>query len=119
VAVEEPYKGAGHVLADTPTAEDVPTAEDPKARLVTEQSITRIMAAYGDLPYGPDRTTRLAVFSAIVGRPLESTKELERMEAFRLLGGLHDLRTGRTVATDDGHGEYVIHAGAEPDDEDE
>jgi hypothetical protein len=116
VAVEEPYKGAGHVLADT---EDVPTAEDPKARLVTEQSITRIMAAYGDLPYGPDRATRLAVFSAIVGRPLESTKELERMEAFRLLGGLHDLRTGRTVATDDGHGDYVIHAGAEPDDEDE
>jgi hypothetical protein len=100
---------------EAPTVpEDTPTAEAPAARLVSEQSITRIMAAYGDLPFGPDRDTRLALFSAIVGRPVESTKELERMEAFRLLGGLHDLRTGRTVAVTDGHGTFTIHAGAEP-----
>jgi hypothetical protein len=92
-------------------------AEDPEARLVDEPGITRIMAAYGDLPYGPDRGTRLGVFSAIVGRPIESTKELERMEAFRLLGALYDLKLGRTIAIDDGHGNWTIHAGAEPPDD--
>lgn len=99
--------------------EDTPQAEDPKARLVDEAGIKRIMAAYGDLPYGPDRQTRLALFSAIVGRPLETTKDLERMEAYRLLGGIGDLRTGRTIATDDGHGGFTIHAGTEPDEPEE
>lgn len=98
-----------------PEDDDEPTpAEDPRARLVTEEQITRIMAAYGDLPFGSDRTLRLALFSVIVGREIESTKELERMESMRLLGALHDLRTGRTIATDDGHGRWTIHAGAEP-----
>jgi len=101
----------------TPDDEPEPVAENPQARLVTEEQITRIMAAYGDLPFGSDRTTRLALFSVIVGRPVESTKDLERMESYRLLGALNDLRTGRTIATDDGHGNWEIHAGAEPPDE--
>jgi len=96
---------------------DPVTAEDPEARPVGDENLKRIMAAYGDLPFGPDRGTRLALFSAIVGRPLESTKDLERLEGYRLYGALHDLKTGRTIATDDGHGNFTIHAGAEPDDE--
>jgi hypothetical protein len=39
------------------------------------------------------------------------------MEAMRLFGALGDLRTGRLIAVDDGHGAFTIHAGAEPPDE--
>jgi hypothetical protein len=113
-----PETGETTEATQAPGSEPEPVAaEDPEARLVDEPGITRIMAAYGDLTYGPDRDTRLGLFSAIVGRPIESTKDLERMEAFRLLGALYDLKLGRTIAVDDGHGAFTIHAGAEPPDE--
>ena len=99
-----------------PTPEDIPAA-DPKERPPDAPTRARIMASYADLPYGPDRDTRLAVFSAILGRPIATTNDLDRTEAYRLLGGLHDLRTGLTIAVDDGHGVFTIHAAADPPDE--
>lgn len=74
------------------------------------------MAAYGNLGYDPnDRPTRLALFSALLGFPVESTNDLERMDAMRLYGSLAKLRDGTLIAVADGHGGFTIHAGTEPD----
>lgn len=91
-----------------------PPDDESATRSPDDATIRRVMAAYGDLPYGPDRDTRLAVFSAVLGFPVESTNKIDRMAAYRLLGGLGRLRRGETVAVDDGQGGYTIHPGTEP-----
>jgi hypothetical protein len=112
-AEREAFLRTAHKPAPAPVLE----AEDPKVRTPDDALVTRIMAAYRDLPFGPDRNTRLSVFSGILGRPVTSTKELDRMSAYRLYGGLKDLFTGVTVAVDDGHGNISIHPGTEPEDD--
>lgn len=103
---------------DAPQPAPQPT-EDSATRAPDDETIRRVMAAYGDLPFGPDRNTRLAVFSAVLGFPVESTNAIDRMAAYRLLGGLSRLRRGETVAVDDGHGGFTIHPGSEPPEDDD
>jgi hypothetical protein len=98
-----------------PAPDPEPAAADEAERPVDRENVRRIMAAYGDLPYGDDRDTRLAVFSAILGFPVTSTNDLERMAGYRLLGALAKLRDGTLIAIADGHGGFTIHAGAEPE----
>lgn len=120
---DNPVAGPGAVPweeppADNPEAVETPetTAADPEERPADRENVRRIMAAYGDLGYDPgDRETRLALFSAIVGFPVESTNDLERMTAYRLLGALAKLRDGTLLAVADGHGGFTIHAGQEPE----
>lgn len=94
-------------------------AADEKERPVDRENVTRIMAAYGDLGYGDDRAARLSLFSAVLGFPVESTNDLERMAGYRLLGALRSLRDGSLIAVSDGHGGFSIHAGTEPEDDDQ
>lgn len=108
---------AGRKLEPDPVASADP--EESAHRPPDPETIRRVMAAYGDLPFGPERETRLALFSAILGTPVESTKAIDRMAAYRLLGGLSRLRRGETVAIDDGHGTFTIHPGSEPPEDDE
>jgi hypothetical protein len=106
--------------APPPEAVETPAtpavAADEDERPVSAEQITRIMAAYGDLGYGNDRAVRLSLFSALLGFPVTSTKELERMAGYRLFGDLTKLRDGSLVAAADGHGAFTIHAGTEPED---
>jgi hypothetical protein len=95
-----------------------PVAADESERPVDRENVRRIMAAYGDLPFGDDRDTRLALFSAVLGFGVTSTNDLERMAGYRLLGALTKLRDGTLIAIADGHGGFTIHAGAEPPEED-
>jgi len=88
-------------------------------RMVNADTVRRIMAAYGDLPYGPDRATRLALFGAVLSRPVNSTKDLDRITGYRLLGQLRALREGTLIAVDDGHGGFTVHAGQEPPTDDD
>jgi len=104
-----------------PAVESPPTAPEaaaPTERPVDSENVRRIMAAYGDLGYDTnDRPTRLALFSAVLGYPVASTNDLERMDALRLYGALGKLRDGTLLAIADGHGGFTIHAGQEPEGE--
>lgn len=107
--------GPDYPAGPTPVADtDPPAAEDSGTRTASADLVRRILAAYSQLPFGPDRDTRLALYAALLGRPVESTKDLDRMTGYRLLGALNRLRTGETIAISDGHGGFTIHAGAEP-----
>lgn len=97
-----------------------PTAADESERPVDRENVRRILAAYGDLGYdASDRETRLSLFSAILGFPVTSTNDLERMAGYRLFGALGKLRDGTLIAVADGHGGFSIHAGAEPEGDDD
>jgi hypothetical protein len=106
---------------ETPTLPPVPAPEakaaDETERVADAENVRRIMAAYGDLGYSGERSERLALFSALLAQPVESTNDLERMSAYRLLGSLGRLRDGTLIAIPDGHGGFTIHAGQEPDEE--
>jgi hypothetical protein len=111
--------------ATTPEAVETPATPDEGAKgdepehTADRENVRRIMAAYGDLGYSTDRTTRLALFSALLSQPVESTNDLERMSAYRLLGSLARLKDGTLIAVPDENGGFTIHAGVEPEGGDE
>jgi hypothetical protein len=114
-----PHAGPGAVPWDEDATKEPEAVSEaptvPADKRVDTENVRRIMAAYGDLPYGKDRDTRLSLFSALLDQPVESTKDLERMTAYRLLGSLARLRDGTLIAVPDEHGGFTIHAGIEPE----
>jgi hypothetical protein len=108
----------------TPEAVETPSLPPREAppekpeRPASRETVTRVMAAYGDLGYGNDRTTRLALFSSLLGFPVESTKSLPGGAALRLYGQLVRLREGSLLAIADGHGGFDIQPGDDGPDED-
>ena len=119
VAPSGPWPDDPPAAGPAPIPDAPQTAEDTATRPPDDATIRRIMAAYGDLPFSRERAERLAVFSALLGQPVESTRDLDRMAAYRLLGALHRVKTGELIAISDGHGGYTVHPGSEPPEGDE
>lgn len=68
------------------------------------------MATFGELGYGGAnlRTERLSLTSALIGRRIESTNEVTRDEASRLIDQLDQLATGELVAVVDEDGSWTV-----------
>jgi len=56
---------------------------------VSNAQLQALHAGLGELHVSTDRSDRLAVVGAMLGRPIDSTSELTRREAASLLGVLH------------------------------
>ena len=104
---------------EAPQPPSTPPEDTPEAIRVRAANVKRIMAAYNDLGYGDDRATRLALFSALVGRGVPTTNDLTPTEAMRLYGDIGRLRDGSLLAVADGHGGFAIHAGDSGPEDDE
>jgi hypothetical protein len=96
-----------------------PAAEPaPGEAMVGASTRAAILATYATIRGLPDdsRETRLRLFSAIVGHPVESTNALTRHEAFRLLRVLTDLQTGAVQLETDADGDFRVWPADEPPD---
>lgn len=129
---EEIVDGTGSAPATATTAapDDAPAPPDGSKRLSrarrkptepaptepvddtrpSEAQTAKIMATFGELGYGGAnlRTERLSLTSALIGRRIESTNEVTRDEASRLIDQLDRLATGELVAVADDDGSWAV-----------
>jgi hypothetical protein len=75
----------------------------------------KMFATMAEVLGGSDRAERLAVTRAVVGRDIESSKDLTGPEVGRILAWLEDVQAGRVAWTYDGDGGVEIVAIPEPD----
>lgn len=117
---EPELPGSGHQAASTPHEPPVAplTAEWDRPRVSapsdeTERSrarLRRMFAAYGalDIPDGDNRDVRLAMFSAIVGRPVPSSATLSRHEVYAITGACADIQSGALSYVIDDEGAFLL-----------
>ena len=114
-------------LADSPSAPPLATPEAPapdgsvdvplpgtEPAKPTPQVIKAFHAAWGELfPPDQSREDRLGILARIIGRPVESSKDMTRSETLQALGFLGAMREGRAGVVRRG-GEWVAVSYQEP-----
>lgn len=81
--------------------------------------LRRLFAAYNELgvPDGDDRAVRLGLWSAMLGKPVESSKQLTRHEIYALIGACADIQSGALTYWPDEHGSFHVGRTDEPPDD--
>lgn len=87
----------GPALAPETTPEEPPAGPDYPAgpKRIAEAPLKALQAGMSEALGRAPREERLAALAAVVGRPVESTKDLTRDEGYRALGFLERVRAGQ------------------------
>jgi hypothetical protein len=89
---EPPQSVGGAAAGDDPApSEPQASADEP----ITEAQLRKLMASYRDAGFGEDREARLALARVVIGRPLESSRDLTKAEASRVIDALEGHRLGQ------------------------
>jgi hypothetical protein len=105
------------VLPETPPPDRYPEAEPEGApERISDQRRGGVMASFARIGLADPsmREIRLALTSALIGRPITTTKQVYNSEALSLMRQINDIETGALAWTLQPDGTATVHPGVEP-----